>query len=138
MRAGMTVLGLILMGSPFAVATQPPSKQARSATIQEPSQNEAVAVRHEVVGKVPEKGTTVWVIVHPRMTPDCWVQSPSISNSDGSWRVMAQFGENRPEHSGQHYEIRALTDPKGKLTVGKTACWPDAGSYSDSVYVVRK
>ena len=116
-----------------------PVQRARvSITIEAPRQNERVRVHQDVSGKVSDRSVRVWVVVQPRETADCWVQNPIVVNSDGRWRVSAQFGEERPDHKGKAYEIRALADPKGRVGVGKTSCWPEAEVISDPVYVVRE
>ena len=110
-------------------------------TIQRPVQNEVVNVRHEVSGVVSSTSSAqgpVSVIVQPQETGDCWVQTPAMVNSDGTWRATVQFGEATAAHSGKPYEIRALQKPKTALSIGKTVCWPAAEAYSDPVYVRRK
>ena len=116
-----------------------PVQRARvSITIEMPRQNVKVHVHHDVSGKVSDRAAKVWVVVQPRENADCWVQNPIVVNGDGTWRVSAQFGEERPEHKGKAYEIRALANPKGSVGVGKTSCWPEAEVISDPVYVVRE
>lgn len=138
MKAAVTIIL-----SAFALGTVQSSpgmtlRQQEWIKIDIPIQNDRVAVRSDVVGKTSEKKATVWVIVQPRETGDCWVQTSSIADSEGNWRVMAQFGEEAGEHAGRPYEIRALARPKGDIKTGKTACWPEAAVYSDPVYVTRK
>ena len=134
---GVLALGLVLTMNCTATA-QPVGKLTLSIKIQTPTQKELVEVMHKVAGTVSERSAKVWLVVQPRETTDCWIQKPILVNSDGSWQLMAQFGEEKSEHSGKSYEIRALANPKSTMRIGKTSCWPEAAVYSDPVYVVRK
>lgn len=122
----------------WVLSAQTRGSDRLSITIEKPSQKQTVGVRQDVAGKVSDNSATVWVVVQPRETADCWVQTPIAVNSDGSWQVMAQFGENIPSHSGKQYEVRALANPRTPLRVGRTGCWPEAEARSDPVYVVRQ
>jgi len=135
--ASVLALGLILIITCTAMS-QPGGKQTLSIKIQKPAQKELVGVKHEVAGTVSDRSAKVWLVVRPRETADCWIQNPILVNNDGSWRLLSQFGEEKPEHSGKPYEIRALANPKTTMRPGKTICWPEAEVYSDPVYVVRK
>jgi hypothetical protein len=134
---GTVGLALLIIGICVATA-QNRGNQSLSLTIEKPSQNESVGVRHEISGTVSTRSARVWVIIQPREIGDCWVQTPIIVNSDQSWRLLAQFGEDTPEHWKKSYEVRALANPKGDLRPGKTSCWPEAEAYSDPLYVIRK
>ena len=143
MKKFMVVAAAMLALDFTAAVAQPASKRPLSVTIQRPSsrddaKREPVGVRHEVSGAVSDKSARVWLVVHPQETSDCWIQNPILANADGTWRLLAQFGENDPAHSGKPFEIRAFANPKSALRPGKTTCWPEAEAHSDPVYVIRK
>jgi hypothetical protein len=52
--------------------------------------------------------------------------------------VLAQFGEDRADHKGKRYEIRAFANPKATVAPGRVTCWPEAEAWSDGVQLVRQ
>jgi len=138
MRRTLTVILLLLVSISIVAAEQENGRARLSLAIETPDHNDRVNVRHEIAGIVSSGGARVFVIIQPRETSDCWVQNPILVNSDRTWRVFAQFGEQTSGHSGKAYEVRALANPKGSLRPGRTSCWPEAEAYSDPIYVVRK
>jgi hypothetical protein len=95
-------------------------------------------VHHKISGTVSDKNANVRVVIHPIETPDCWAQMPAVVGDDGTWSVVAQFGENDPSHSGKGYEVRAFANPRANLSPGPTPCWPQAAANSDALYVTRR
>jgi hypothetical protein len=71
----------------------------------------------------------VWLVVQPIETGDCWVQNPILVNNDG---------EDRADHKGKRYEIRAFANPKATTGPGRVTCWPEAEAWSDGVQLVRQ
>lgn len=111
--------------------------QSAPLTITSLSQNQTVAIRQLVRGRAASGIRQIWLVVHPLETDDCWAQGPTIVNSDGTWQIMAQFGEAGSEHAGKPYEVRALANPRRTAAPGRVQCGLDAELYSDPINVVR-
>lgn len=107
-------------------------------TIGSPAEGSTVATHQQVSGVVSDWRAQVWVVVHPLETADCWVQSQAVVEQGGAWSASAQFGEAVPEHSGKPYEIRALANPRSRLSPGMVRCWPAAGASSKPLRVRRR
>lgn len=106
--------------------------------ITEPRNNSRVDIYDRISGTVSDKNAEVWIVLHPTQTPDCWVQTPVLVNSNGTWTASVQFGEQGPSQIGKPYEIRAFANPRSRLSPGRTTCWPKAVANSDALYVNRR
>jgi hypothetical protein len=113
------------------------SEQLR-VVITSPKSGTVVEYRHEVNGTVSDPNADVWVVIRPVETSDFWVAPPVTVKEDGSWKVKAYFGEDKPEHSGKPFEVRAFANPVGNISEGKTTQWPRAAAKSNVANVVRK
>ena len=79
----------------------------------------------------------LWIVVHPKLVGDCWVQDPVSVASDGTWSAYLYFGEPVSAHDGLLFEFKVLA-LSTKPSVGKTVCWPDATWISPLVTVTRR
>jgi len=113
--------------------------QENALRIKVPVQDERVPERPFVEGTVSDVGATVWVIVHPMEVSDYWVQ-PAVSVMESStWKVKIYVGRPGAQDKGQHFEIRAVANPKVRLREGQVLdAWPEAPSESQVVEVVRQ
>ena len=104
-------------------------------TITTPTNGAAVCARHQVAGRVSGPTTAaamgkVWVVVHPKLTPDYWVQQSADVGENGDWNQYPYFGE-AGQHVGAPYEIKAFAAPSIALRVGQIlAGWPPAAFQS--------
>jgi hypothetical protein len=123
------ILGLVAIG--------PAEAQPAPLSITSPRNAQTVVPLTDVAGTAPEGVSRVWVIVHPTLTADCWVQGMALVDPDHTWRfAKAHFGNAKA--AGAPFEVRALAFPATSLQVGKAVCWPDAATYSAAVNVVRQ
>lgn len=101
--------------------------------------NEArVPIQTMVEGTVPDTKAKVWVIIHPILIPQRWVQQSISVNDDGTWRVGVQVGDSHTP-SGTRFEIKAFANPKKPLKNGDVLTeWPEAKLISNAVYVTRE
>jgi hypothetical protein len=103
-----------------------------------PAQDERVPERPYVEGTVPDPRTTVWVVVHPMETSNYWVQPAVSVKEDRTWKVKIYVGRPGSVDSGSRFEIRAVANPRGRLSEGQVLdAWPDAQSESQVVGVTR-
>jgi hypothetical protein len=111
----------------------------RKILITAPCDGSKVAQRHFVEGIVADPNAHVWVIIHPMEVADYWVQPSVTIREGGRWKVLCYFGEPGAQHSGKHYEIVAITNPKKGLSEGQLiAGWPESESRSQVTEVVRE
>ena len=110
----------------------------KALAITSPAPNAKAGARAMVEGTVGDATATVWVIVHPLEVSDYWVQPRVTVKEDGTWKVMAYFGEAGRAHQGKRFEIMAVRNPKKRLSEGnKLAFWPEAEQASEVVEVIR-
>lgn len=133
--AGVIVYWLTTNSNGPAVSSQP--DRPLHIAIVSPTSNTTVEMHDRLRGTVTDAGASIWIVVHPIETMDCWIQKPVIVDQDGSWVANVQFGEDKPKHSGSPYEVRALANPKQALKPGKTSCWPEAVATSRPLFVRR-
>jgi len=79
----------------------------------------------------------LWIVVHPKLVGDCWVQDPVSVAPDGSWSGYAHFGERISDHDDLPYEFKVMV-LTAKPTVGKITCWPTTTWVSPVVTVTRR
>lgn len=122
--------------SPCAIAS---IDATRKIVITSPCDGATVALRHFVEGIVADPNARVWVVIHPMEVADYWVQPAVTVREGGKWKVLCYFGEPGPQHSGKHYEVTALVNPKEALSEGQLyQGWPEAESRSQVIEVVRQ
>lgn len=84
-----------------------------------------------VEGRVNPNANEVWLIIHPVINNDCWVQ-PRAAIQNGRWRVNATFGNFDSE--GAQFEMMAVADSTVPLREGQAvSCWPEAAAQSEIV-----
>jgi hypothetical protein len=127
---------LTTIGKPSELSS---SLQASSElTITLPKDGEAVPERPEVEG-IAHPGAEVWVIVHPTLVSDYWIQPRLTVRADGKWRVNVYIGRPGNLDVGKHFEIMAVANPKRALKEGDILhYWPEAAAKSKLIEVVRK
>jgi hypothetical protein len=97
-----------------------------------------VPERPQVEG-IAHAGAEVWVIVHPTLVSDYWIQPRLTVRGDGKWRVNAYIGRPGNVDVGKHFEIMAVANPKEPLKEGDVLrYWPEAAAKSQLIEVVRK
>lgn len=95
--------------------------------------------RVDVIGRVSDLKSDVWVIVHPVGLSAYWVQPSVAVRKDGSWQVPVYVGRAGDIDVGKEFDIMAVADPEPKLNEGRILSeWPKAKWRSDIVTVVRK
>jgi hypothetical protein len=107
-----------------------------------PVNNSQVCPLAEISGKIDGAAKTaakdeLWIIVHPKLVGDCWVQDPVSVAPDGTWSAYAHFGEPIAAHDGLPYEFKVMVLTT-KPTVGKTVCWPASSWVSPVTTVTRR
>lgn len=116
--------------------TMPPNQ---AIAIAKPCNGAQVGWRTIVKGRVLNPKSNVWVIIHPLEVNEHWVQPKIDVSSDGTWQVLAYFGQDGSVDAGKPYEIMAVANPKNLLKEGDAPPdWPDAEPKSDIVRVTRK
>jgi hypothetical protein len=116
----------------------PPQSDSKIA-ITTPCDGARVSQRQFVGGTVSDSNAQVWVIIHPMVTSDYWVQPNVTVREGGKWKVLCYFGEPIQEHSGRPYEVMAFVNPKETLREGQQLpSWPGAQSKSQAIEVVRE
>jgi hypothetical protein len=117
----------------------PPTPTIESIRIASPTDSSTVGAKHLIRGKVSDRTSEVWVLVHPLDTSAYWVQPRISLGSDGEWTVNAYFGRSGPIDSGKSFEILAIADPEIMLKEGQFFDkWPDARASSNVIVVKRK
>ena len=127
------LLALMLISMTFFSYAQ----QSLTVAITQPQPDAKVEQRATVSGSVSDPRAKVWVVIHPTETSGFWVQPPVTVDSDGTWSVLAYFGEGSRD-SGKPYEIRAFANPSETLKPGERSDWPTASAQSKVVRVTRK
>jgi len=115
------------------------SGQQLNLNIIEPHDKAKVPERPFVEGTVSNPNAEVWVVVHPMMVSDYWVQAKPTVKREGTWRVKIHVGRPGTIDIGEEYEIVAFANPKDKLKEGlKLPGWPDSEGKSQVVEVTRE
>ena len=108
-------------------------------SIVEPKDGTKVPERPYIKGIVADPNAEVWVIVHPMEVADYWVQPRVSVRRDGTWKVNIYIGRPGRIDVGKHFEIRAVANPKAKLSRGDILRgWPEAKWSSEVIEVTRK
>jgi hypothetical protein len=128
----------LLAVTALALAGSARAADAPTVIIHKPANGAEVDHRQEVSGKVSDPNADVWVVVHPMETSDFWIQPHVTVREDGSWKVIAYFGNADPAHKGKRFEVRAFANPSDKLTEGKSNSWPVAEAKSNVLEVNRR
>lgn len=132
-----STISSLLLASAALLWTFPVHAQSPMVAIKSPIEGQIVMPLTDVSGTAAEGINRVWVVIHPTLTADCWVQGVAIVDDDHTWILKkAHFGD--AGSSGAPFEVRALTDPPQSIKVGVTQCWPDAPTYSRAINVTRQ
>lgn len=127
------LLGSMMLGSAYG-------KQLE-VKISSPSNGSVVPWRACVQGSVSDPEGKVWLIIHPMLTDDFWVQPAiDVMQRDSSWKVAGYFGRQSGIDDGKPYQMRIIANPKQPLTeTGNSPLsgWPEAEAVSDIVEVTR-
>ena len=129
---------LVMLVSP--TTTQHSSRPVTPAglSILEPVDGASVHARHLVQGVVRDRGTLVWLIVHPVETGAFWVQPAVTVGWSGRWSLQAYFGRGGGIDAGKRFEVMAIADPAQTLREGEVlGTWPEAAWRSEVVSVIR-
>ena len=111
----------------------------RKIILTAPCDGTRVNQRDFAEGIISDPNAHVVVVVHTMEVADFWVQPSVTVREGGKWKVLCYFGEPGPQHSGKHYEVMALVNPKEKLREGQLLSgWPEAESKSQVIEVVRQ
>lgn len=127
-------MSLLLGLSPGILLAQ----QSLDITIENPASQARVKPRDTISGKVSDPNATVWVVIHPKLTSDFWVQPPVTVDNDGTWEVEGHFGREGAVDSGKPYEIRAFANPAGELVEGLRTDWPSGAAKSRVIKATRE
>lgn len=121
----------------FSEITLP--KPLTTVSIAEPANGTKVAYRQVVRGTVSDPKCKVWLVVHPMLAADYWVQNPINVKSNGQWTAQVYLGTSAQTQVGELFELRAVADPQAALKAGDVlTTWPDAKSQSNIVEVERE
>lgn len=122
-----------------AVVTSGALAQRPEVRIETPKQGAVVDARQPVTGIVGDKSAQVWVIIHPRATPDYWVQPEvAVDRETGTWRTLGCFGEEG-QHHGARYDMAAVVNPSFQLRGGMVLSgWPRCQAMSPVILVTRQ
>ena len=127
-------LGLLLLIGGF-----PAQSQTLTVEITSPVDGSSVGERPYVEGSVSSRQAAVWVVVRPMESSDYWVQPRVTVRSDGGWKVKIYVGRPGAVDVGKDFEVRAVANPRRKLTEGQVLDdWPASEAISNVVEVVRK
>jgi len=97
---------LVMKGSKIQIVTGIPIIE-----ITDPVENTQVTWKYVVRGKscgLSDSRLILYVLVHPIENNTWWVQSESIVDIDGQWKVNAQFGRTENQDVGTKFQIIAL------------------------------
>ena len=128
----------LLAVTALALAGSARAADAPAVIIHKPVDGAKVDHRQEVSGKVSDPNADVWVVVHPMETSDFWIQPRITVREDGSWKVIAYFGNAGTAHKRKQFEVRAFANPSANLTEGKSNQWPAAEAKSNVLEVTRR
>src|SRR5438045_2121325 len=107
-----------------------------------PREGALVCPRTEVVGRLERQAKSakieeLWIILHPKVVDDCWIQNVVSVKPDGTWSGFVNFGKPTQEHDNLPYEFKVVT-LSARPKIGKTSCWPTGRLVSDLVTVKRR
>ena len=113
--------------------------QDGSIVINSPQDGARVPGQPIVEGVISDERAEVWVMVHPMVTSDYWVQPRVTIRRGGVWRVQVYIGRPGSIDVGKHFEVMAVANPKEALREGKVlGTWPYAQWRSDVIEVIRR
>ena len=94
-----------------------------------------------VEGTITDPNAEVWIVVHPMSTKDFYVGNTiGVREAGSPWKVLLFVGTCGDSiFVGQHFEIRAISNPKANLYKEKTfRNWPESEAKSQVVEVIRQ
>lgn len=104
-----------------------------------PCSDTRVKPRHFVEGVVMDPNAQVFVVIHPIVASDYWVQPNVTVREKGKWKVLCYFGEIGQQHTGAQFEVMAFANPRQNLREGQLLDnWPEAESKSQVTQAIRE
>jgi hypothetical protein len=123
----------ILLVATFSVA----QGQQLQIHITSPKDMDSVSQRHLVTGTVSDTTAIIWVVIHPMVTSDFWIQ-PKVNKRGNSWNVTVYIGDET-HGIGEQFELSAIVNPRKTLKeTMKFQEWPESESKSEIIEVTRK
>ena len=118
---------------------QTPADPNLKILITAPCSDTKVKPRDFVEGVVMDPNTQVFVVIHPIVASDSWVQPNVTVREKGKWKVLSYFGEIGQQHTGAKFEMMAFANPRQKLREGQLLDnWPEAESKSQVIQAIRE
>jgi hypothetical protein len=106
-------------------------------TIEISATNRLTDWKKVVNGTVKDVNKKYYLVVHPIIGGDYYIQPDITVLSDGSWKGVAYFGRASNDF-GKYFEVWLIANPIGKLSVGDVfTSMPEAELYSRKVIVQR-
>jgi hypothetical protein len=100
---------------------------------------EMLAWRPLISGRVSTPFTEVWLIIHALETSAYWVQPKATIRSVGSWESTIFLGDSGMLDVGKKFELMAVANPRNLLKEGlQLAGWPRAEGKSKVMSVNRR
>jgi|GEM_PF-7007214 len=128
---------IILMVAFFSEVHAQDVSKGMTITIINPSDSAQVAHRERITGNVSDPSAEVYVVIMAELVNQYYVQPDVTMDDDGNWSVLAFFGE-KSTAPGTPFLIRAFSNPKSKLKIGRIDKWPKAEATSEVIYVTRR
>lgn len=82
--------------------------------IDDPQNNVSVIQKQIVKGTVSDPQLIVYVLVHPIMTNQWWVQNIPAVDSEGRWQTLCYFG-TKTEGIGEQFEVIAVAGRSARM-----------------------
>lgn len=125
----------VMLASPLSAAAQ--------VTITSPHDSGSVCQSQRIAGTVEgqakeDASKTVWIVIHPKLVANYWVQIPATFNARGQWTSYANFGRPGLQDQDAPFEFRGFVKPGGDLRPGQVLNqWPSARWSSEVLDVKR-
>jgi|WetSurMetagenome_2_1015567.scaffolds.fasta_scaffold400781_1 hypothetical protein len=115
------------------------NKSKAPINITSPANNDTVPQRPYIQGTVSDTSFKVWVIVHPILVAEYWVQPKIMVRENGIWKCSIYIGREGNVDVGKRFEVMAVADPKEELSEGMMlSFWPTSKAKSEIIELVRK
>lgn len=140
---GIAVCAVLALPLVLLLRKATPACPVESVAITSPTANSDVIRRPEMEGTVTVPGADctcaeVWVVVHPTLTADYWVQPKATVNADGTWTARPYVADDRPFPANERFETTAFANPKATLQPSDVLHdWPIAAARSKTIIVTR-
>ena len=114
------------------------SNERLTLIITEPKDGIVVGPEYIIRGRVLDKTAAVWVVVHPALTEEYWVQDKATIDEDGQWSARVTIGRPGIIDTGKPFEIMAIAGPKKEIREGDIREeWPEGQWKSQLLKVTR-